>query len=124
MKKALIVGLNKYPAGNEMNWCDNDATAMSGLLESNGDGSPNFDVIQIIDKCDHVKLSNAICKLFSDDADIALLYYSGHGSDEDGGYLVTTDCDKGDIGVKMTEVLERANGSRCKNKIVILDQCH
>ena len=49
MKKALIVGLNKYPAGSELEWCDNDAIAIRELIESNGDGSPNFEAIQITD---------------------------------------------------------------------------
>ena len=39
MKKALIVGLNKYP-GCELACCSNDAVAMKELIESNGDGSP------------------------------------------------------------------------------------
>ena len=123
MKKALIVGLNQYPIGNKLNWCNNDAIAFRGLIESNGDGSPNFDVIEIIDNCKHEKLREMIKTLFADDADVALLYFSGHGAEEDGGYLVTTDCDKDVLGVKMTDVLEFANNSHCKNKVIILDCC-
>lgn len=122
MKKALVVGLNSYP-GCELNWCDNDAIAMAGLLESNGDGSPNFDVISIIDQCGKTELRGAIAKLFSDDADIALLYFSGHGADTDGGYLCTTDFSDTDLGVRMSDILEMANNSRCKNKVIILDCC-
>lgn len=33
MKKALLVGLTKYP-NCELNWCDNDAIAMKELLEA------------------------------------------------------------------------------------------
>lgn len=62
-------------------------------------------------------------KLFADDADIALLYFSGHGADIDGGYLCTTDFSGSNYGVKMTDVLEMANKSRCKNKVIILDCC-
>lgn len=40
-----------------------------------------------------------------------------------GGYLVTTDCDKGSPGVKMTDILEIANNSKCKNRVIILDCC-
>lgn len=123
MKKALIVGLNKYPAGNELNWCSKDAVDISGLIESNGDGSHNFDVLKIIDKCDHEQLLMRIEQLFADNADVALLYFSGHGYEKDGGYLVTTDCDNDVIGVKMTDVLELANNSHCKNKVIILDCC-
>ena len=59
MKKALIVGLNRYP-GHELHWCDNDAMAISTPIESNGDGSPNFEVIQIIDTCTKGQLLEAI----------------------------------------------------------------
>ena len=122
MKKALIVGLNKYP-GNELHWCDNDAIAIKNLIESNGDGSPNFDAIQIIDSCAKDELLRAIDKLFADNAEVALLYFSGHGSETDGGYLVTTDYTPSSLGVKMEEVLELANESKCKNKVIILDCC-
>ena len=118
MKKALIVGLNDYP-GNELRWCNNDAVSVSELIETNGDGSPNFDVIPIIGKCTSRNLKSAIHELFSDDSEIALFYFSGHGSDEGEGYLVTTD----DDGVEMTHLLEKANSSNCKNKIIILDCC-
>lgn len=74
MKKALIVGLNKYP-GCELACCSNDAVAMKELIESNGDGSPNFDVVAITDSCTKKNLKIHIEKLFADDADIALLYF-------------------------------------------------
>lgn len=122
MKKALIVGLNNYP-GRELEWCNNDAIAMKELIESNGDESPNFEVVPIIDNCSKSNLMSAIGKLFADDADIALLYFSGHGADIDGGYLCTTDFSGSNYGVKMTDVLEMANKSRCKNKVIILDCC-
>ena len=122
VKKALVVGLNAYP-GFELDWCDNDAIAVKELIESNGDGSPNFEVIPILDQCDRKTLERAIEKLFEDDADIALLYFSGHGADRDGGYLCTTDYSDTNLGVKMTDVLLLANESRCKNKVIILDCC-
>lgn len=122
MKKALIVGLNQYP-GHELNWCDNDAIAIAGLIETNGDGSPNFDVLRIIDACTKEQLQSSIQRLFADEADIALLYFSGHGHDADGGYLVTTDFTQDRLGVRMEDILRMANASKCKNKIIILDCC-
>ena len=122
MKKALIVGLNNYP-GCKLAWCDNDAIAMKELIESNGDGSPNFDVIPITDSCTKSNLESAIRKLFADDADIALLYFFFFFSDADGGYLCTTDFSENDYGVRMTDILEIVNNSRCKNKVIILDCC-
>ena len=122
MKKALIVGLNNYP-GNELKWCDNDATAIKALIETNGDGSPNFDIKQIIDTCKITQLRAAIEDLFVDDAEIALLFFSGHGAETDGGYLCTTDFSKANLGVRMEDILCLANKSKCKNKIIILECC-
>lgn len=122
MKKALIVGLNDYP-GCELNWCENDAIVMKDLLETNGDGSPNFDVISILGSCTKDCLLSSIEKLFDQYSDVALLYFSGHGADTDGGYLCTTDFEGRDYGVRMTDVLQIANASSCKNKIIILDCC-
>ena len=44
MRKALIVGINDYP-GQPLKGCLNDAHAMKTVLETNGDGAPNFDVV-------------------------------------------------------------------------------
>jgi len=87
MKKALIVGLNDYP-GCPLSWCDNDAIAVKELIESNGDGSPNFDIKYIIGECSKVTLRSAIAALFEGDSEISLLYFSGHGADTDGGYFM------------------------------------
>lgn len=125
MKKALIVGLNKYPHPYELKYCAHDAREMSELIGTNGDDSPNFDVQLVEDSCNNRKLRQKIEDLFKGDADIALLYFSGHGEEKDGGYLVTTDIDfnKNIIGVRMDDVLQWANISHCKNKVIILDCC-
>lgn len=123
MKRALVIGLNQYP-GRELNWCDNDAIAIANLLETNGDGSPDFDVISIIDTCRAGELRDAIRRLFETDADVALLYFAGHGHDADGGYLVTTDYGPSCKGVRMSEIMELANNSPCKNRVIILDCCY
>ena len=59
------------------------------------------------------------------DADVAVFYYSGHGHvDSVGGYLVTPDYFSHDWGVSLQEVLAIANGSKCKERIIILDSCY
>lgn len=123
MRKALIVGLNAYPDYYRLDCCNNDADAIAELIELNGDGSRNFDVERIIDKCDEEFLHNSIDKLYKDDSEIALLYFSGHGADVHGGYLCTTDMSQNKFGVKMTDILEIVNNSCCKNKVIILDCC-
>lgn len=127
MRKALIVGINDYP-NSPLNGCVNDANAVRTLLESHGDGSPNFGVKMMTSPSTSVTrstLREAIENLFSSDSDMALLYFSGHGYIKStGGYLVTTDAKKYDEGVSMDEVLAIANESKAKNKVIILDCCH
>lgn len=123
MKKALVVGIDNYP-NSPLYGCVNDATRMSELLQTNGDGAPNFDVLleeNIQTKSD---LMNLIIELFSGESDISILYFSGHGSAERGGYLVTPDASGiGDLGVSLSEILLMANQSKSKNKVIILDCC-
>lgn len=122
MRKALVIGLEKYH-GCELSCCNNDACSIAQLLETNGDGSPNFDVKLITDSCRKSNLQTSIKELFADEADITLLYFSGHGANEDGGYLVSTDCCVSDYGIRMSDVLAWANSSKSRNKIIILDCC-
>ncbi len=124
MRKALVVGIDKYE-NCPLNGCCNDAEAMKEILSHHEDGSPNFNVR--IEKNIRTKgeLRRCIKECFADDADVALFYYSGHGYiDSTGGYLVTPDYSEEDYGVSLQEILDIANRSLCKNKLIILDSCH
>lgn len=127
MRKALIVGINNYPS-SPLAGCVNDANALATIIESNGDGSPNFGVRLLT--CPGIQITRpvlreAIEQLFAGDSDMTLLYFSGHGYIKSiGGYLVTVDAKKYDEGVSMDDVLALANQSKAKNKVVILDCCH
>lgn len=124
MKKALVVGINNYP-GSPLKGCINDASAFGKILESNGDGSPNFDVVLKTDVPTKGELKGLIKELFSGDSDSALFYFSGHGFiDDTGGYIVTPDYQANDEGVSMDSILSIANDSKAKDKIIILDCCH
>ncbi len=124
MKKALIVGINNYPF-SPLNGCINDASALGSIIETNGDGSPNFDVKLYTDVSTKSDLKGLIIDLFNGDSDISLFYFSGHGFINDiTGYIVTPDYKQNDEGVSMDEILSIANGSKAKNKIIILDCCH
>ncbi len=48
MRKALVIGINNYPTA-PLRGCINDASAFGGIIETNGNGSPNFDVRLITD---------------------------------------------------------------------------
>lgn len=124
MKKALSIGINNYPS-SPLRGSINDASGLTSIIETNGDGSPNFDVRLETDVPTKSKLKTMIVELFSGDNDTVLLYFSGHGFlNELGGYLVTPDHAKYDEGISMDEILLLANKSKSKNKIIILDCCH
>jgi hypothetical protein len=127
MKKALIIGINDYPL-SPLSGCVNDANTLATVLESNGDGSPNFGVRKITCPSTDITrpvLREAIEQLFTGDCDMALLYFSGHGYIKStGGYLVTTDAKKYDEGVSMDDILALANQSQARNKVIIFDCCH
>lgn len=124
MRKALVIGINNYPF-SPLQGCISDASSFASIIETNGDGSPNFDVKFIQDVADKSKLKGHIRDLFNGDSDISLLYFAGHGIINDlGGYIVTPDCKPNDEGVSMDEILILANNSKSKNKVIILDCCH
>lgn len=124
MKKALVVGIDNY-SQCPLRGCCNDADEVAKLLSCNDDGSPNFAVKLQKNISTKAILRKHIEECFSGDADVALFYYSGHGHiDNVGGYLVTPDFTNYDYGVSLQDVLNIANASRCKDKIIILDSCH
>lgn len=124
MKKALVVGINKYP-NSPLSGCINDANEIASMLERNEDRTKNFFVKKALDVQSKGELKGLIHECFSGNDDIALFYFSGHGYiDSIGGYLVTPDFAPNDFGVSMHEILAVVNDSNCKNKIVILDCCH
>ena len=124
MRKALVVGIDNY-SQCPLRGCCNDADEVANLLSCNDDGSPNFAVKLQKNISTKAILRKHIEECFSGDADVALFYYSGHGHiDNVGGYLVTPDFTNYDYGVSLQDVLNIANASRCKDKIIILDSCH
>ncbi|OCX50327.1 peptidase C14 [Mucilaginibacter sp. PPCGB 2223] len=127
MRKALIIGINDYP-GAPLTGCINDATSIAGILERNGDGSPNFDIKTILGPPQTVTralIRSEIRSLFEGTADVALLYFSGHGLlQSNSGYIVTSDYENFDEGVPMDEILKLANKSKAKDRIIIFDCCH
>lgn len=124
MKKALIVGINNYPS-SPLRGCINDANALGAILETHGNGDPNFEVKLETDVPTKSKLKSMIVDLFSGNCDAALFYFSGHGFlNELGGYIVTPDHEQYDEGISMDEILILANKSTIKDKIIILDCCN
>ncbi|WP_373973805.1 caspase family protein [Chitinibacter sp. SCUT-21] len=130
MRKALIIGIDYYDSISNLFGCVNDAYSVKSILERHGDGSVNFGIKLItatneINKITRKELKNQITELFKDDSDIALFYFAGHGYIEStGGYLITSECEDGDDGLPLDELLTIANSSPAKSKVIILDSCH
>lgn len=147
MQKALVVGIDNYP-GKPLSGCVNDARSVAKLFARHGNGDPNFSVELITAPqpnpdgsipqpedpyresspkggISKVFLGQKIHDLFTTKSDIALFYFSGHGTITSvGGYILTTDTQSYDEGVAMNEILGYANHSPAKEKIIILDCCH
>lgn len=127
MRRALIVGIDEY-SNAPLQGCVNDANAMVGVLETHGTGSPNFSVRLMTSPGDVITratLREAIDDLFATECDIALLYFSGHGFVRNAdGYIVTSDAERYDEGISMTNILAMANSSPVKNKVILFDCCY
>ena len=112
--------------------CVNDARAVQGVLERHGTGGVNFEcrLLEGVDVDRPVRqgeLRRQVDWLFASDAEVALFYFAGHGyiDDDAGGYVVTTDSQRGDReGIPLHEIVTIANNSPAANKILILDSCN
>lgn len=131
MRKALIVGIDYYENIKSLNGAVNDAHSVKTTLERNADGTRNFAQPNLMTSTGpgsdvtRAELREAIEQLFRDDADIALLYFSGHGHiDGIGGYLCASDFATEHDGLSFADIMGYANQSPAKNKVIILDSCH
>lgn len=130
MRKALIVGIDYYTDIQPLFGCVNDAYSVKSVLDRNSDGSVNFDVKLLTatgasSVVERRVLRSAVQELFEGDSEVALFYFAGHGHIEaTGGYLCASDCQTGDDGLSLGDVLTFANASKARNKIIVLDSCH
>src|SRR6266487_1772486 len=133
MRKALIVGIDDYP-NIPLSGCVNDANKMEGVLKRHEDGSPNFQYKKLVaprqpTTSSIMPITRSILKkhledLFRYECDVALFYFSGHGTENIlGGYLVTQDYEKNDPGIPMQDILTLANKSKAHEVVIILDCC-
>ena len=129
MKKALLIGINDYPAGNELRGCIEDINSVKAAIERHGNGSPNFGVKMMPNVQTSREVMDAIRKLFAGNDDTALLYFSGHGYMNSTGAEIVMPQDIATpgqyyTGIQMSTIMSIVNASNVRNKIVILDCCH
>jgi hypothetical protein len=128
MRRALLVGIDHYESA-PLSGCIEDARAMERLLRRHDDGRVNFDTQLLTSDREAVtraRLREGLETLFADPADVALLYFSGHGTEKNlGGYMVTSDATRYDEGVSLADVLTLANrATYISEAAIIIDSCH
>ena len=128
MRRALIIGINDYEWG-PLKGCIPDANNMAEVLSRHYDDSPNFSCKVLTS--DNVTITRSrliknVNELFKKEGDIALLYFSGHGAENNlGGYLVTQDARKYDQGISVNDIISLAIEARqIRQVFIILDCCH
>jgi len=120
---ALVIGNSSYP-GNVLANPANDARAMANKLREMG-----FKVTEALD-VDRVRFSNTLSQFARSAAyaDVALLFYAGHGSQISGtNYMLPIDLNMSDLGqvpllgIALNSVVEHYLPG--KTKLVFLDAC-
>lgn len=128
MRKALLVGINHYK-NHPLSGCVADAKRMENILSEHDGFIPNFDCSVLTSSPDlaitQALLNQNIRQFFQGEMELALFYFSGHGTlNEGGGFLLTQDTVAYDEGVDLASIIRLANQSRIREIIIILDCCH
>jgi uncharacterized caspase-like protein len=130
MKRALLVGVDDYEHFSGLSGCVNDVVALSPLLARDEDGAPNFSCetrTSAEGPIDRDSFLADLDTLLSSGADVALLYFAGHGS-VDGEIatdvtLSTTDGTTMTPGVALSQIMAKVASSPVKEIILVLDCC-
>ena len=83
MKRALLIGIDQYDNFNDLGGCVNDVSALEPLLSRNEDDSPNFDCQKRASDTGGVTRDALLADLdalLAGGAEIAVLYFAGHGA--------------------------------------------
>lgn len=129
MRKALIVGIDDYSFA-PLNGCIADADKMMNILSRDFDDTPNFECIKLISSQATINiplLKQHVHNLFSNDSNVALFYFSGHGTEPSPAgkaCLVTQDAKTFNEGMELDYLMDQANLSEAKEVVIILDCCY
>ncbi len=129
MRRALLVGINDYTWA-PLKGCINDVYHMKEVLEKHHDNTINFHCKTLLSsdkrRVTKHRLMENIKDLFSREAEMVMLYFSGHGIYNGlGGWLVTQDAVKHAEGITINDIITLANKAHNINQVVIiLDCCH
>ena len=123
---ALVIGNSSYIHAPALDNPVNDVTAVSVMLEGAG-----FQVVETRNNLDNTAMRRVIREFsaMTRDADVAVVFYAGHGLEVDGtNYLIPTDAklasdiDVEDEAISLDRVLRVLEPARSL-RLVILDAC-
>lgn len=126
MKRALLVGVDHYTNFTPLGGCVNDVHAIEPLLARNEDGTVNLNcqVRVAPEAVTRDALLRDVQALLGPGADVALLYFAGHGAgDRNDVILCTHDGTDMTPGVPLSEILGCVQSSSVREVIVVLDCC-
>lgn len=124
-RKALVIGIDEYPRC-PLSCCVRDATALAQRLETHGNGEPNFEVSKLMNPPSVDQIDEAIEHLFAGDDDVALFYFSGHGCNvKKQSWICVPESlrDRTQPGIAINQIIDSANTSKVRDKILIFDSC-
>jgi hypothetical protein len=123
---ALVVGNSRYQTVPQLPNPSGDASAVAKMLRDAG-----FDIVDIQLNVENLEFKRAIRKFETeaDQADIAVIYYAGHGLEIAGtNYLIPVDArlasdrDADDEAISLERLVSSADGAR-RLRLIILDAC-
>jgi uncharacterized caspase-like protein len=123
---ALVLGISDYKNVPRLTNPDNDAVAMSDVFKKAG-----FSVVELRRDLGVSDMRRAVREfaIVANDADMAVIYYAGHGIEVDGtNYLIPADAmllsdfDVEDEAVSLDRILQAINPAK-RLRLVILDAC-
>jgi hypothetical protein len=123
---ALIVGNSNYQSVPQLPNPSRDATAVAKMFRDAG-----FDTVDLLLNVGNLEFKRGIRKFENDadQADIAVVYYAGHGLEISGtNYLIPTDArlasdrDADDEAIPLERLVSSADGAK-RLRLVILDAC-
>ena len=123
---ALVIGISKYQNVPQLPNPDGDAAAIADVFKK-----ANFDKVDLRTDLSGVDMRRAVREFAgaAADADLAVVYYAGHGIEVDGtNYLIPADAkllsdfDVEDETVSLDRILQALNPAK-RLRLVILDAC-